>query len=392
MRRTSSRIFDLGQHGWLRALALCAALGLLASCAAPPPAKPVPAPVPRAPEPVQPPAPPPPTAEQVTLRALVDAQDRLYRVAAPLLVNNTPLCKGDGAVRSLLGFTAKNRYSYSEEFVEAAQSVLGLGEQLQVTGVQTGSGAARVGIRRGDLLVAVADKPVPQGPNAERLAAQMLMPLLRNHTSSVRLTVARAGADIALNVPLTQACAFGIELGLSDNVNAYADGVRVMVTRGMLSFAANDDELAYVLAREMAHNALRHPKRQKMNATVGGIIDNLIRMHPDLSIMSGMAGVKPMPADLDAAADRLALYMLARADYNIDGASAFWQKLAAQVPATVLDGYTAIHPATAARLQAIDKAVAEIKGKLAVKKPLLPVMDAPPQATDKAAPKAPKKR
>jgi len=308
-------------------------------------------------------------AVQDALRSLVAQQDRLDRVAAPLLVHNPELCKGNA--RNLLGFTAKTKYSYSAEFVDAAQQSLGLNDRLKIMGVLAGSGAARAGVRRGDTLLAVNDKPMPQGENAERQAAEVLGPLLAGR-SSVKLTLERNGASITLNVPLTPACAFVIDLGNTDNVNAYADGHRVLVTRGMLAFAHSDDELAYVLGKELAHNALAHASKQRMNATVGGIIDNLVRMHPDLSTMGGTSGVRATPQELDAAADTLGLYMVARAGYGLDRAMPFWQRLSSQYPATVLNGYTAIHPATGYRLAAIGKAVGEIKAKQADGKPLLP--------------------
>lgn len=302
------------------------------------------------------------------LRTITSQQDRLYRVAAPLLVSNTPLCKGN--VRNLIGFSAKNKYSYSEDYVQAA-SALGYEERLQVTGVLNNSGAARAGVRRGDLLTSVQDQPMPQGANAERQAAALLGPLV-SRASSIKLGLQRGGSPLNVNVPLTQACGFGIELGNVDNVNAYSDGRRVLITRGMLNFARNDNEVAYVLARELAHNALGHPTRQQMNATIGGIIDNMIRVTPDTSMLSGTAGVKVMPQEMDAAADTLSLYMLARAGYSIDGAAAFWQRVADQYPASVLNGYTAIHPATDYRLAAIRKATDEIKAKQRAKKTLMP--------------------
>lgn len=303
-----------------------------------------------------------------TLRTISAQQDRLYRIAAPLLVNNTPLCKGN--VRNLIGFSAKTKYSYSEEYVNAAAQ-LGLEERLEVTGVLNNSGAARAGIRRGDVLTTVQGQPMPQGPNAERQAAAVLGPLV-SARSNVALGLLRNGNAMTVDVPLTQACGFGIELGNVDNVNAYADGRRVLVTRGMLNFVRNDNELAYVLAKELASNALGHPTRQQMNATVGGIIDNMTRVTPDLSMLGGMAGIKAMPQELDAASDTLALYMLARGGYSIDGAALFWQRLATQYPATVLNGYTAIHPATAYRLTAIRRTVDDIQAKQIAKKPLLP--------------------
>ena len=66
-------------------------------------------------------------------------------------------------------------------------------------------------------------------------------------------------------------------------------------------------------------------------------------MQPDVSMLTGAAGIKAMPQELDVQADTLAIYLLARAGYNVDNAARFWQRLAAQVPATVANGYTALH-------------------------------------------------
>lgn len=367
----------LALHGLKRSaarmqlLALPVAL-LLTACATvtPPPVTPTTEPSrPAAPVSAATPGPVISPAEQEALRTLVTQQDRLYRVAAPLLVNNTDLCRSHA--RNLLGFTAKNKYSYSAEFVNAAQNSLGLGDRLQVVGVLAGSGAARAGVRRGDNLVAVDDKAMPEGENAERQAAAILAPLVTGR-SAVKMTVMRDSSRVTLSVPLTYACAYGIELGNTDNVLAYADGHRVLVTRGMMNAASSDEELAYVLAKEMAHNALAHASKQRMNATIGGIIDNLIRMHPDMSTMVGLSGVKPMPQELDAMADKLSLYLLARAGYNIDRVVPFWQRIASQYPATVPSNYTALHPATEYRIAAIEKTIKDIKAKQASKRPLHP--------------------
>jgi hypothetical protein len=287
------------------------------------------------------------------LTRMASQQDRLYRIAAPLLIDNAELCTKHA--RNLLGFTAKNRYAYPGQYNEAAHLVLGMGERLQVTNVLAGSGAARAGLRQGDRLVAAGATPLPEGPNALSGAGAIF-----------------DGKGRDLSIPVTRACAFGIELGNADNVNAYADGSRVMVTRGMLAFTQSDDELAYVVARTMAHNMLGHAGAQRNAATIGSIIDNLTTINPDTSMLIGSGGIRAMPADADAAADRLAIYLLARADYRVDGASSFWKRLAAAQPAKVLNGYTANHPATPARVLAIDKAVAEVKARKSAKKPLVP--------------------
>jgi membrane-associated protease RseP (regulator of RpoE activity) len=343
----------------LLALAACATQepGVVAPTAATPPT-PVVTPV----------AKPAENPQQKALRELIGQQDRLYRVAAPLLTSNAQLCRGNA--RNLLGFTAKNRYSFPIEYAETARS-LGYDDRLQVTGVLPGSGAEQAGIQRGDLLLALAGKPMPQGTDAERQAAVLLSPLVVKK-APIALTVQRGAQQRTQNVPLTYACAFSIELGNAENVNTYADGRRVLITRGMLKFTQTDEELAYLIAKDMAHNILGHAIRQRMVSTTAEVIDNLLLPHPDPTTTAGTAGIRVYPQDLDAAADTLSLYLLARAGYSIDNVPAFWKRLAEQYPASVPNGYTALHPSTAYRLSMIDKVTQIVKAKQEAGKPLVP--------------------
>lgn len=306
-------------------------------------------------------------AEALTKMAAM--QDRLYKVAAPLLINNAELCKAQA--RNLLGFTARNRYWYPGEYNEAAHVAFGMGERLQVTGVLAGSGAARAGLKRGDELISASGKTLPTGPSASSSVGAVFGPLVASR-ANLAMAIERDGKDRQLSIPVTRACGFAIELGNADNINSYADGQRVMVTRGMLHFAQNDEELAVLLAKGMAHNILGHAALTRSTATIGSVIDNLGNVRPDSSMLIGSAGIRAMPADMDLAADNLSLYLLARAGYNVDAAAPFWKRLAANYPATVLNGYVANHPGTPARLAGIEKSVAEIKAKQGAKKTLTP--------------------
>jgi hypothetical protein len=358
-------------HGLRPALPALALALLISGCATPPSMQRGPVlPGPQAPTEEAPPKLTPRMAAAAeALTRMAASQERLYRVAAPLLINNAELCKDKA--RNLLGFTAKNRYSYPGEYNEAAHIAFGMDEHLQVTGVLGGSGAAHAGLRRGDVLMTAGSKPLPSGANASTLAGAVFGPLLAAHPSLV-MGIERDGKDKQLTIPVTRACGFGIELGNADNINSYADGSRVMVTRGMIGFAQNDDELAYLLAKGMAHNMLGHPASQRNTGTITSIVDNLAAVKPDTSMLIGSGGIKAMPAELDAAADRLAVYLLARAGYNLEGIAPFWKRLAATHPASVLNGYVANHPATAARIAAIDKSVAEVKAKPGSRKSVLP--------------------
>lgn len=354
---------NLFPHGRVTRLAALALAALLAACATPPQDGST---LPSETSSLEQRAAP---ADIHVLRTLVADQDRLYKVAAPLLIENAPLCRS--RARKLLGFVAKTRYSYSARLAPAAQELLGLDERLRVSAVLPGSAAAKAGIRAGDILVAAEGIAFPAGEHAEREAAELLAPLAAER-DVLSLTVLRGRQTRELKVPLTTACAFNIEVGQADLVNAYGDGYRILVTRGMLRAVRNDRELAYVLAKEIAHNVLGHAARQNQGATMGGIIDNLARLEPDLSTLAGSSGLRPLRPEFDTAADRLSVYLLARAGYDVTGVAGFWRRLAQEYPASVPNGYTALHPQTARRLEAIEQAVQDAQARQADGRPLAP--------------------
>lgn len=307
-------------------------------------------------------------AAQSALRKSVVLQTRLYKISSPLLIENADLCKTQA--RKLLGFTAQNKYSYPGQYADAAQSELSYGERLVVSVVLSGSGAARAGLRPGDVLLTVNGKTLPAGANADTEAGKIFGPLLASRTT-LNLQISRDKKALVLDLPATRACAYQIVSGNADNINTYADGQRIVVTRGMMNFAANDEEIAYVVARAMADNILGHAAAQHQGAALGALVDNLTNVQPDLSKLTSPS-IRPMSADMDASADRLSLFLLARAGYDLDGAARFWQRLATRYPAAVVDGYTADHPDTANRLLSLNKTAAIIHAKQRAGLPLIP--------------------
>jgi len=299
---------------------------------------------------------------------LIARQDRVYRVIAPLIVKNAVLCKT--AARPLLGFTAKNRYSFPAELRDAAVARLGKGDELRVVQVLDGSGAQRAGVQRGDALLSIAGKTLPLGPQAETDTARLLAPLLKQ-TTEVDVQVLRNEAPITLKVALTTACAYTVDIGNAPHVNAYSDGRRIMVTAGLLA-EVSDQELAVILAREIAHNIQLHATTMQTRATMASIIDTLLPPKPDLSGFAGSAGLKTMDEKLDQEADRIALYMLARAGFNPTVAVDTLERLARRYPATVLNSYTALHPWTEDRKRQMVDTIAEIRKRQASKKSLVP--------------------
>lgn len=309
------------------------------------------------------------TVRDPVLDGLLLRQERIYRIAAPLIIKNAVLCRTQA--RPLLGFTAKNQYSYPHELTAAARQNLGLDERLQVMQILDGSGAIRAGLKRGDILQTIQDLTIPTGPQAEPETARMLSPILKN-LSEINITVIRQNQPITVSVPLTLACAFAIDVGNAQHVNAYADGRRILLTRGLLDSFAADEDVAVIIAREIAHNVLQHAKQLQQMATLSMVIDNLLLFKPDQIAANSSNGIKITPEKMDQEADRLALFMLARAGYDIATFTRVMQKLAQTPNSSQALTYLTLHPWTEGRQSVIQATIKEIRQKQSTKKALVP--------------------
>lgn len=291
------------------------------------------------------------------LTRYVSNQEKLYRIAAPLLVKNAPLCKS--ATRNIMGFTAKNQYSYSSELTPTANKLFKLDDRLRVVSILEGGGAERAGIRRGDIFLKVQNQTIPTGINAETETAKLLSTLM-SHSANLSVSVERNKQVYNFNIPLTLACAFNLELGNSDVIYAFNDGRRILITRGMLEVFTSDAELAAIIAREIAHSALKHTASLQMTANAAQAIDGLIPVLRNNVGDAAIKDLKVMPANLDQAADRVAIAILVRAGYDAEQLPLTLQKLAA---IKNNEKYTASHPLTNERLKLMQEIIVQIKQK-----------------------------
>jgi predicted Zn-dependent protease len=97
-----------------------------------------------------------------------------------------------------------------------------------------------------------------------------------------------------------------LEIVESNVVNAYTDGKKVYVYRGILDYVDNEDQLALVLSHEIAHNMLRHLANK-----------NFMSSSLEVSIA-------------EANADKLGAYYLMKAGYSLCQAREIWKKFQAE--------------------------------------------------------------
>jgi membrane-associated protease RseP (regulator of RpoE activity) len=288
-------------------------------------------------------------ARKVHWQLATNAVDLCPRKAPNLGVQFQTKPKGD------LGVTMERLYGASEE-----PSVLFMID---------GGPAQLAGLQARDRLVSIYGIPAKESKAiAEKLRASSM-------DTPVPVLVRRGSQTLAFAIKGVPACDYPLGLSEEQVVNAYADGDRIMITRGMMSFARTDEELALVIGHEMAHDAMKHLEAKRQNAAGGLVADIalaiLTRGAYRQSSISNAAG-QAYSQEFEAEADYVGLYMLARTGYSITDAPNFWRRMAASNPASIKGSHSASHPSTAYRMVALDAAVKEIEGKRATGVALLP--------------------
>lgn len=307
---------------------------------------------------------------EMIVRSQVEDRARLAIVAWPILVASTPLC--EDIARNDAGILLDNAYSVPVEMRRAARSTHGLGEWPRVLAVAPGSKAEAAGLAVGDEIMGIGGRSIPGGPRAVPGALEELRESLE--AGPVELVVDRGGRIVRLELEPEPACGAELVVAPIHDINAFADGERVIVTRGLLRFAGEDAELAQVIAHEVAHNALDHMGEAKIGAGVGFVLD-LVFMGATGADSGGLfqsLGAGIASTGNEAEADYVGLYLMARAGYPVQGAAELWRRLAVESPDSIDSRFMASHPSTPERFLSIDQASQEIELKRRLGLPMLP--------------------
>ena len=307
---------------------------------------------------------------EIALKAQIAYQRRLMRVSYPILEASAPMCADD--IRPSLGIVYVNRHSFAHDFQDVAVEVFGLGDRLQIGQLIPGSSGEKVGLKEDDILIRFNGQPVPTGEGAAKAFFAMTVAEM-NADRPVTISVLRQNLLKELKVLPQDICIYPVVVGGGDEVNAYADGKKVVVTRGMMRFAQRDQELALVVAHELAHNTTHHIEAKTKNYLLGSLVDILAAADGINTQGSfGKAAAMAYSQAFEAEADYVGLYMMARAGLKIENAAVFWRRMAAEHPGSIRRNYAASHPATPERFVPIEKTVEEIKRKADAKLPLEP--------------------
>lgn len=298
------------------------------------------------------------TQQKLAVASMTRFEMRLWTVGYGVLKGAADQC-GD-KVRPSLGFAALSKDRIPENVREIVVEALELSETPRVLAVYKDSAAEAAGMQVGDLFGDAETRALPPvGTSEETKEAAM-----RRLSEPVDLTVLRDGQPIELTLTPELVCDYPLKLTPGNEVNAFADGKIIAVSRGMMRFAAEDRELALVIGHELGHNVMGHLTKRKQNMAFGAIFDILAAAYGiNTSNLFMNIGGSAYSQGFESEADYVGLYYLARAGYDTEGAADFWRRMATEYPANIRGNHVASHPATTERFLALEQVHGEIIGK-----------------------------
>jgi predicted Zn-dependent protease len=145
----------------------------------------------------------------------------------------------------------------------------------------------------------------------------------------------------------------------ADAVNAWTDGESVSITRGMMRFVKNDDELAIVVAHEMAHAYRGHiaylRAKQVLEAALGMATEIFAPGSGRAAVILADAATKKFDRDQEREADLFGLIWAHHAGFDVSAGKGLWRRMAVEIPESVESGFLSSHPSSAERFLTIER-------------------------------------
>lgn len=212
----------------------------------------------------------PDAPEVAAYRALIEQDLRLATIGYRLASANAPFCSRK---ERNPGWVIHDVAQYQD--MRMAFAAFAFAAPVSVAAVVKGGAADIAGVTAGDGLEAVGEESLDWGDETEGQPTYERVMIVKN---LVRQELDRSGA-LPLDVTDSQkstrklvkpalVCASDFQVDTKNAVDAGANGDVVRVTVGLMAYAADDNELAAVVAHEFAHNILGH--RARLDATTRG--------------------------------------------------------------------------------------------------------------------------
>ena len=309
--------------------------------------------------------------------------ERQKRISYAKYIDQMSLVKSIGYRINSLNADICNKTDFNSGITYANENVIGLkiakffpsnlnlGPKVSIINIVKNSPADKAGLTVGDIILELEGFTFPEGKNALKKISKHFKDFEEKEIKKIKID--RNGQILKFDINQIKICNYPIIFTQDKIVNAYADGKSIIMTQGMVDYAKDDNEIALVIAHELAHNDRGHLDAKKKNTLIMGSIGfilDLMTIYYSGGTAGGDAqntemwskiGSQAYSVEFEKDADYGGVYYAYRAGYDISNVKNFWERIGSENPKQIAISST--HPATAERYLQIEKTVEEINKK-----------------------------
>lgn len=237
-----------------------------------------------------------------------------------------------------------------------------------ITDIRSSSPAEKSGLQIGDVILAINDKGITKSSHVNVVVKKLKLGEI------AKFRIKRGEEHLTIPVKASERKPyFPIVLDNDPTINACTDGKAIYMKKGIMQFAESDDEIAAILAHELAHAVRGHIEKGMAVQTLtmlAALAVGAIAEHNSPGSGEGVArGLghlgniydKKYSRDQEREADYFSVKFMYLAGYDVEACATLEERLGTELPPQLTTDYLDSHPNTPERVARMRKAIEEVR-------------------------------
>ena len=291
--------------------------------------------------------------KKIVISEMSNASIILHKVSWPILLHNTHICKKSKIFS--YGFIIAMKNDLPKSSRDAYVAIYDNWEKIdlnktnllpKVISVAKDSPAYKAGLLSGDEIISIN--------NNTKLREEIYL----SSSERKKLSIKIKRNQIIFNVIIDgiDICGFNVQPLASGSPNAFSDGQKIFVTIAALKLAKSNDEIAFLVGHELAHNIFHFKgKGTPESETLPISFQDKPKYRRAYDIFMWPSLDKEVEADIEGI--RLAY----NAGYDLKNAANYWRRLSIFNPNLISDTPSMIYKGNAFRASTIESIIKKLK-------------------------------
>tara|TARA_Y100001970_G_scaffold248173_1_gene317510 strand:+ start:323 stop:1363 length:1041 start_codon:yes stop_codon:yes gene_type:complete len=297
--------------------------------------------------------------KELLLNEMISSSKILHQISWPILKNNRDICYQDGSYSFGVLFATqtdlpkKDLKYFKKIFNKNIKSFYFKKYQVDsfpvVVSISQDSPAYQSNLLEGDIVLKISDL------NVKNFRSKLKKSIRRS--SKLKLTILRNEEIIRKEINGVKICNYNIQAIPSPAPNAYADGEKVFITLAAIKLARTNDELAFLIGHELAHNIFHYKYIKGSEANSLAINYNdapKLKNFNSFFLYSSQA--KEIEADLKG------VEIAYKGGYSLDNVNDYWRRLSVFNP-NMISSSSSVYKSNALRAIMISKTLKKLKNE-----------------------------